>query len=168
MYIVDIKNEFKNSKILLIVLGTLLIPVINSVDSLLAGLYKISGLSIKSVLMLSTSFHGLIIVLLLCTLYWTISFRNQKSGQSTFFISRRTLVNWGVISFLILIAGGAINVYIKKYYDEQAPDLSQIDTGGLTITDIAYLTMTQTGLMILRNVLLFVIYFAIVFQRKLD
>lgn len=167
MDIIDIKDEFKNSKILLILLGTLLIPVINSVDSLLAGLCKLSGLSIKSVLILSTSFHGVIIVLLLVTLYWTISFRNQKSGQSRFLLSRRTLVNWGVISFLILIAGGAINVYIKKYHDE-APDLSQIDTGGLTITDIAYLTMTETGLMILRNVFLLTIYFVIVFQRKLD
>jgi hypothetical protein len=165
MDIVDFKHEFKNSKILLIVLGTLLIPVINSVDSLLAGLYEISGLSIKSGLILSTSFHGLIIVFLLCTVYWTISFRNQRSGQPKVFLSRRTLVNWGAISFLILIAGVAINVYIKKYYDE-APDLSQIDTGGLTITAIAYLTMTQTGLMILRNVLLFTIYFVIVFKRS--
>ena len=163
MDLVDIKDEFKNSKILLVVLGALLIPVTHSVDSLLAGLYKIFGLSIKSVLLLSISFHGLIIVCLLCLLYWTIS--NQKSEQAKIFLSLRTLKWWGMISFLIVITGAALSVYMKLYYDK-TPDISQFDKEGLTIHDLAHLSTTQSGLLTLRNVILFIIYFVIVFRRR--
>jgi hypothetical protein len=163
MDILDVKDEFKNSKILLVILGTLLIPVTHSVDSLLTGLYKIFGLSLKSVLILSISFHGLIIACLLTLLYWTIS--KQISGQRKIFLSLRTLKSWGIISFVILLSGAALSVYMKLYYDK-TPDISQFDKEGLTIHDLAYLTTTQSGLMTLRNLLLFIIYFVIVFKRK--
>jgi hypothetical protein len=165
MELLDIKDEFKNSKILLVILGTLLIPVIHSVDSLLTGLYNIFGLSIKSLLILSISFHGLIIVCLVSSLYWIFS--NQKTEQAKISVSLETLKNWGIISFSILVAGAAVSVYTKMYSDK-TPDISQIDSEGLTIENLAYLSMTQTGLMTLRNVLLFIIYFVIVFRRKSD
>ncbi len=165
MDLLDITDEFKNSKVLLVVLGTLLIPVIHSVDSLLVGLYKIFGLSIKSFSILSISFHGLIIVCLAVALYWTFS--NQNPGQAKISLSSRTLKKWGIISFSILVAGAAVSVYTKVYSDK-TPDISQIDSEGLTINDLAYLSITQTGLMTLRNILLFIIYFVIVFRRKSD
>jgi hypothetical protein len=165
MDLLDIKDEFKNSKVLLVVLGTLLIPVIHSVDSLLVGLYKIFGLSFKSVSILSISFHGLIIVCLVIALYWTFS--NQNSGQSKISLSHRTLKNWGIITFSILVAGAAVRVYTEIYSDK-TPDISQIDSEGLTIHELAYISMTETGLMTLRHILLFIIYFVIVFRRKSD
>ncbi len=165
MNIVDIKDELKNSKILLVILGTLLTPVTHSVDILLTGLFKIFGLSLKSVLILSISFHGLIIACLLTLLYWTIS--KQRSGQTKILLSLRTLKTWGIILFAILLSGATLSVYMKLYYDK-TPDISQFEKEGLTIHDLASLSMAQTGLMTLRNILLFIIYFVIVFRRKSD
>lgn len=165
MDIVDIKDTFKNSKILLIVLGTLLIPVINSFDSLLTGLYKIFGLSIKNLLIASISFHGLISICLIAVLYWIISSPGQSDGQVKIIFSLRALKIWGLTSFIIIISSAAINIYFKLHGDK-APDVSQINTDSFTIFDLAYLTMTQTGLLTLRNILLFTIYFVIVFRRK--
>ena len=167
MEIVDIKDEFKNSKILLIILGVLFIPVINSLDSLLFGFCKMSGLSIKSILMLSILLHGIIIVFVLFILYWIISFRIPESIQPKFSLTQRTLKNWGIISFFILIAGSVINLYVKKYYDEIFY-FSKIESEGLTTTEIAYLSMILSGLTLLRNVLLFTVYFVIAFKRKLN
>ena len=163
MDIVHIKDEFKNSGILLVILGALLILVTHSVDSLLAGLHKIFGLSIKSVLILSIYFHGVVLACLLCLLYWTIS--KRKSEQAKIFLSLRTLKSWGITLFLILLSGAALSIYMKLYYDKTL-DISQFDREGLTIHDLANLATTQSGLITLRNVLLFIIYFAIVFRRK--
>jgi hypothetical protein len=162
MNIIDIKEEFKNSKLLLIVLGTLFISVINSVDSLLAGLFKVLGLTIKNLLILSISFHGLIIVCLVCILFWTLSFSNDKEGGTKILLSRRTLKNFGLITFLIVIVGAVVNMYIKKNYGETV-DSSQVDSD---LTDLAYLSMTHTGLMIFRNLFLFAIYLIIALRGK--
>ena len=165
MDFIYIKDELKNSRLLLIILGTLLVPVINSFDSLLAGLYKVFGLTIKNLLILSISFHGLIMIGLVSLLYWIISSSNEKNRQVKITLSLTTLKNWGLISFLILVAGAAVNIYFRGHGDETS-DISKINTGSLTIFDLAYLTMTQTGLMIVRNILLFTIFFVIVFRKE--
>lgn len=166
MEIIGIKNEFKNSKVLLVVLGTFLIPVLNSIDSLLSGLFKILGLSIKHLLIASISLHGLIIVSLMVGLYWIISSPRKSNKQAKIILSLRALKIWGLTSIILLIASAAFNIYFKLHGDK-TPDVSQINDS-FTPFDLANLTMTQTGLSTLRNILLLLIYFIIVFSRKVE
>lgn len=164
MDLIDSK-EFRNSKLLFIVLGALLVPVVNSIDSLLAGLSKISGLSLKNLLILSISFHGLIITSLISVFYWVNSSNKHKDGEVKVLLSLKTLKIGGLISFFIFVAAAAVNLYFKVITDE-VTEISQINIGNLTMSDLAYLSTAQTGLIILRNILLFTIYFLIVFRRR--
>ena len=159
----DDRDKANNSKLLLIVLGILVVPAVNSIDELIMVLYQLLGLSIKSLILSSIAFHALIIGVL--TLVLARIFTNSKADQiPERLLTLGTLRIYGLSFFLLVIAGRIAGIYNEKYLEKR--DLSKLDLGGLEMADILYLTMTQTGLRILSGVLVFGIYFVIVFSRR--
>lgn len=157
------RDEANNSKLLLIVLGILVVPAVNSIDELIMVLHRLLALSIKSLIISSIAFHALIIGVL--TIVLVRIFTNSKMEQlPQRLLTLGTLRIYGLSFFLLVIAGRIASVYNEKYLEKL--DLSKVDSGGLEMADILYLTITQTGLRILSGVLVFGIYFVIVFSRR--
>lgn len=165
MEIIGLSDEFKNSKTLLVIVGALLLPFFNSVDTLFMGLFKIAGLSFGSVMKLTILFHGLVIVCLLALGYWALV--KRKSGQVKIVLSPKKLKWWGIVSFLIVFSAGAMAFYMKLNQDT-GYDLQQVRKEELTPTDLGYHILLHSALSITTNFLLFIIYFVIIFGRKRD
>jgi|JI10StandDraft_1071094.scaffolds.fasta_scaffold01545_13 hypothetical protein len=167
MDIFDTKEEVKNSTILLLVLGMLLSYVINSVDNILDGLFRIifSLLPLKVLTLTSISFRGLIFITLLFILFRLFSSKKLNNSERTIFLSLKAFRTIGLISILIIASSIILNLYVKTNFGE-AIELSKVqDTD---ITEIAYLSLVENGLVILTNVTLFIIYFVILFQKKVN
>jgi hypothetical protein len=160
----DSRDEIIHSKLLFIILGILLVPVVNSIDDLLMGVYRLLGLSIKSLLISSIGFHGLIIGMLTIVMVYIL--RNSKIEPKLHdgLFKLKTFRIGGVAFLLVILGGGIANIYNGKYLGKM--DLSKVDSGGLEMTDILNLTLVQTGLRILSGILIFSIYFVITFSRR--
>jgi hypothetical protein len=160
----DSRDEIIHFKLLFIILGILLVPVVNAIDDLLMGIYRLFGLSIKSLLISSIGFHGLIIGMLTIVLVYIL--RNSKIEPKLHkgLFKLKTFRIAGVVFLLVILSGVISNIYNGKYLKEM--DVSKVDSGGLEMTDILNLTITQTGLRILSGILIFSIYFVITFSRR--
>lgn len=99
MILINTSTEVKNSNLLFLLLGTLLIPVINAVDSLITNIFKMtfSILKVTSLMWVSIAFHGLVLISLIYVLIFIIRLRGVMLPGIR--ISLKTLQTIG-ISFI--------------------------------------------------------------------
>jgi hypothetical protein len=163
MNLIDTQTEIKNSKLLFLLLGMLLILVIGAVDNLLTNAFRVafSILPMKPLLGVSIAFHGLILIPLTYVLVSIIKPATDENPRV--FISPKTLKTIGISFILVLVLSTGLNLYVKTYYS-QTIDLSKIqyiDTG-----DLVYMTLIQSGLILTRNIILFISFFLIIYKQK--
>jgi hypothetical protein len=141
----------------------LLISVINSVDSLLTNIFRIAFpvLPLKPLLVISIGFHGLVLVFLIFILISIIRQTNHDTPRVV--VSLKTLQIIGILSITIVLAAAALRLYFKTNFHETL-DLSKISY--TDTTELATLTLTQTGLTFLRNIVAFISFFLIIYKQK--
>src|SRR5688572_8220147 len=102
MELFETKEEVKNLTILLIVLGMLISFVVNSVDNLIDGLFRITFplLPLKSLAITSISFRGLIFLTLVFILIRVLSSNKNQHKNQTIFLHLKTFRVIGIISIL--------------------------------------------------------------------
>lgn len=163
MNLIDTRTEIKNSNLLFLLLGMLLIPVIGAVDNIVTNTFRVafSILPMKPLLGVSIAFHGLILVLLMYVLVSII--KPTTSESSRIFISTNTLKTIGISFIVILLLSTALNLYVKTYYN-QTIDLSKIQY--IDSADLVYLALIQSGLILTRNIILFFSFFLIIYKQK--
>lgn len=161
MEFIQIGENVKNSRLLLIIIVALLIPVINSVESLLVSLCIVLRLPLKSLFIFSISLQGLLILGLIVLIVAV----KAKRYQPGILLSLQTFRFVGLALLSIMVVAIILNYYIKVNFPRTL-DLDQINTTNIDAFDLGYLYFTQSGLVILRNVILFIAYFAIVFEKS--
>lgn len=161
MEFIQIRENVKNSRLLLIILVALLIPVINSVESLLVSLCIVLGLPLKSLFIFSISLQGLSILGLIVLIVAV----KAKRYQPRILLSLQMFRFVGLALLSIMVVAIILNYYIKVNFPRTL-DLDQINTTNIDAFDLGYLYFTQSGLVMLRNVILFIAYFAIVFEKS--
>jgi hypothetical protein len=124
MDILDSKHEIKNSKVLWLILGILLIPVFNSVDSLFARLFKISGFPIFTRIVLSVGLHTIIIVGLLASLFWIIRNWNVENPSMKVLTLKHFRI-YGLVFLAILLAGRVVSCSVIANIEEEMDLLEQ-------------------------------------------
>jgi hypothetical protein len=162
MNLIETGPEVKNSKLLFLLLGMLIIPVINAVDSLLTDIFRVtfSTLPLKSLLTVSITFHGLILLSLTYILIMII--RQTTVDGPRVLVSKKTFQTVGISFIIIIVLSRVIHLLVKPEHGDTI-DLSKVyyaDT-----TDLAYLYLIQGGLIFLRNVIVFVTFFLAIYKQ---
>ncbi len=164
MDIVDSRQEIKNSKLLWLILGILLIPVFNSVDSLVGGLFKIVGFSIMARVMLSTILQAFITLGLLAILFWIIRKWNIESPPWTV-LTLKTFKTYGFIFLIIIVTGRVISFFVLKNIDNEIELIEESERYDV-LRDSTYWHLASAIFSVVREILIFSIYFVVVLKNK--
>lgn len=162
MNLINTREDVKNLKLIFLFLGMLLILVIGAVDNLLTNTFKVafSILPLKSLLVVSITFHGLILISLIYGIIAII--RSTISGIPKVSISLKALKAIGISFILIILLSSALNLYAKTYFNQEI-GLSKVY---IDSADLVYLTMVQSGLIFMRNIILFISFFLLLHKQK--
>src|SRR5687768_4472903 len=128
------------SSLLLVVLGILVVPAVNSIDSLIVFFHQLLGRSMRSLIISSVTFHGVIAAVLTILLVRTLTDPIIEHKLPQRLLTVAALRIYGLSFFLLIIAGRIANIYNEKYFEKL--DLSEVNSGGLETAEILYLTMT--------------------------
>ena len=122
------------------------------------------GLPLKTVVILSIIFHGLIIVFLIGILVRIIADGWSKDAKQRLVFSGRTFRIGGLFSLAIVGIGGVFNAYVETSYDMSlyVSQFTQANVRG----DLAYMSLITKGQTILRTVIFISIYFVIVLRHR--
>jgi hypothetical protein len=164
MDIIDSRPEIRNSKVLYLILGVLLIPVLNSVDSLAGGLFKMLGLSVISRFALSLAFQSAIILGLLGILVWIITNWHVEKPPKTALTLKR-FRTYGILFLIILVAGKIVSFFVLVNFSIEL-ELLETSQRSDILRDSAYLHAASTILSTVREIVLFAMYFVIVFKNS--
>ena len=159
MNVIQTSDEIENSAILFIILGAMLFPAINSVDTIFLEASKrvFTILPIEAQQISSVIFHGLVLFALGILLFRLL----QKTGFRTIRISLKTIRITGFIFALLILISTIIRFY-NEAYDKETIELSKIEY--VDIGDLAYLTLVSGGVTMLMNILLFCVFLVIVLK----
>ncbi len=164
MDLINTQDNIKNSNLLLLLAGVLLVEVINSIDYLLTGLCRVIAPSIRSLLLVSASFQAAINLVLIVVLLRIISTSKIELKWPKKPLSITTFKAFGFFAILVITAGSITNGSNKQYFDKV--NVLEADPGNISGTSIAYLVLAQTGFRILSGIFLMTIYFVIAFAQK--
>src|SRR5690348_5180226 len=101
MDLINTQDEIKNSTLLLLLAGVLLVEVINSIDYLLTGLCRIIAPTIKSLLFVQISFQAAIDIVLIVVLLRIVSTSKLKPKWPKKPLSITTFKTFGFFSVLV-------------------------------------------------------------------
>lgn len=158
MGLLKIKDKVKNTSVLLIISGMLLIQVINSFENLLLGISRLvfNLLPLNLLTIMSISLRGLFLITTVYILVRILTDGEQENKHKTIFISIKSFQAIGIISILIIGSSYILNLYFLEKPIE--PSMVQDNN----IIGLAYLNITYTGIAILTNIILCMIFFSIV------
>ena len=159
------KHGIRNADILLVILGTFVFPMLNSFDGLVTAILKMLGFPIVSWSIFSVSFNGLIIFGLLYLLSWIYKNWSNDSEKLVKVLTLRKFRNYGLILLLVIIVDRTILFFVLKNLPDEGGQMESNNSFDI-MRQITYLSLADTIMSALREVLLFVIFFVIVFKNK--
>lgn len=164
MHLIDQRKEIRNSTILFLILGTLIIPVFNSIDNLIDTTLKVLGLSIMTRLYVHTLLQSVSVIGLFALLIWVIRSWNVQTPAITFF-TLKNLRNCGLIFLALLIVSKTVRFLLYEDTNREFNLLEESQRIEILTTSV-YWYGVVTFIKPLREILLFTIYFIILSKNR--
>lgn len=159
----DLEGRQINPGILWFLLGVFLIPTINGIEGLLNGLLKFSGLSITHRLIALIIYDSVLLFGLFVAI--VLIFKNGIIKYSILFdFSLRKFRVYGLVCFLIIIAGRVTNYFILTDIAEEMK-LLESDMMYDLLHESSYYYLTSVITTAVRETLLFIMFFVATIKK---
>ncbi len=165
MELIDSKDGIKNSKLVWLIAGILLMPLLNGIETLLGGVLKLLGVSVIPRLFISFSLQVIIVLSLLSLLVWIVKNWNSQKSSTSKLITLNNFRLYGFICLVVISAGRVTSYFVLTNLNKELELLDKSQRhdimANLLNLQIASFAFTHT-----KEIIIFMIYFIIIYKNK--